>query len=119
MALTPTRSETKATWASTNPILGTNEVGLESDTGVIKVGDGYQPRRHRRLGWQRSPSSRSQSRYAGHRHRRPRHERRRSVPFNRDAINALSANAVYSLAATKTAQFYCAVAGIWHTILSA
>lgn len=36
-----------------------------------------------------------------------------------DAINALSANAVYALAAGKTAQFTCAVAGNWHAVLSA
>lgn len=36
-----------------------------------------------------------------------------------DAINAIAANGVYSLAATKSADFYCAVAGTWHTILSA
>ena len=36
-----------------------------------------------------------------------------------DAINALGANTVFSLAAAKSADFYCAVAGTWHTILSA
>jgi len=36
-----------------------------------------------------------------------------------DAVNALSANAVYALAAGKSAIFSCAVAGTWHAILSA
>lgn len=27
-------------WASVNPVLGSGEFGLESDTGIIKIGDG-------------------------------------------------------------------------------
>lgn len=40
-------------------------------------------------------------------------------PASGDAINALSANAVYSLAALKGVLFFCAVAGTWDTILTA
>jgi hypothetical protein len=40
-------------------------------------------------------------------------------PASGDAINALSANAAYALAATKTASFICYTAGQWHTILTA
>lgn len=40
-------------------------------------------------------------------------------PGSGDAINALSANAAYALAATKGVIFYCAVAGTWDTILTA
>jgi len=36
-----------------------------------------------------------------------------------DAINALGANAAYSVAATKTVQLVCNSAGQWHTLLSA
>jgi hypothetical protein len=36
-----------------------------------------------------------------------------------DAINALAANAVYSVAANKTVLFVCAVDGTWNTILTA
>ena len=40
-------------------------------------------------------------------------------PASGDTINALSQDAVYALAATKTAMFFCAVAGTWNTILTA
>jgi hypothetical protein len=36
-----------------------------------------------------------------------------------ETINALSANAAFAVAAGKTAVFYCAKAGQWHTVLSA
>jgi hypothetical protein len=34
------RRDTAANWASVNPILGAGEPGWESDTGLLKVGDG-------------------------------------------------------------------------------
>jgi hypothetical protein len=40
-------------------------------------------------------------------------------PSTGDAINALSANAAYALAATKGVEFICSVNGIWDTILTA
>jgi hypothetical protein len=40
-------------------------------------------------------------------------------PNTGDAINALSANAAYALAATKGAMFVCCVDGTWDTILTA
>jgi len=40
-------------------------------------------------------------------------------PATGDAINALSANAAYALAATKGVEFICCVTGIWDTNLSA
>lgn len=40
-------------------------------------------------------------------------------PASGDAINALSANAAFAVAAGKTATLYCAVAGTWHSVLSA
>lgn len=40
-------------------------------------------------------------------------------PSSGDAINALSADAAYALAATKGAQFICMVNGTWDTILTA
>lgn len=40
-------------------------------------------------------------------------------PSTGDAINALGANAAYALAGGKTADFYCAVNGQWHAVLSA
>lgn len=40
-------------------------------------------------------------------------------PNTGDAINALSANAAYAVAANKTATFYCAVAGTWNSNLTA
>lgn len=40
-------------------------------------------------------------------------------PQTGDAINALSANAAFALAAGKTATFSCYTAGQWHSILSA
>lgn len=36
-----------------------------------------------------------------------------------DAINALGANAAFSLPSGKVVTFYCATAGQWHTLLSA
>ncbi len=36
-----------------------------------------------------------------------------------EQINALGANAAFSLAAAKSVTFYCTLAGQWHTILSA
>jgi hypothetical protein len=40
-------------------------------------------------------------------------------PASGDAINALSANAAFTLAANKTAIFFCAVAGTWNSVLTA
>lgn len=40
-------------------------------------------------------------------------------PASGDQINALGANAAFALAAGKTAQLTCAVAGQWHAVLSA
>ncbi|CAM2142677.1 conserved protein of unknown function [Pararobbsia alpina] len=40
-------------------------------------------------------------------------------PAGTDAINALSASTAFSVAAGKTATFYCTNAGQWHSILSA
>ena len=40
-------------------------------------------------------------------------------PNTGDAINALSANAAYALAAGKGAEFICMVNGTWNTMLSA
>ncbi|KVU10666.1 hypothetical protein WK62_05220 [Burkholderia ubonensis] len=40
-------------------------------------------------------------------------------PASGDAINALSVNTAFAVAAGKTAEFYCTNAGQWHTILSA
>lgn len=40
-------------------------------------------------------------------------------PLGTDAINALGASAAFSLAAGKTAEFYCTNTGQWHSILSA
>lgn len=40
-------------------------------------------------------------------------------PATGDQINALGANAAYAVAAGKTAQLSCAVAGQWHAVLSA
>jgi len=34
------RNDTASTWASSNPTLAQGEVGIESDTKLIKVGDG-------------------------------------------------------------------------------
>lgn len=34
------RTDTSSNWASVNPVLGKNEVVLESDTGLLKQGDG-------------------------------------------------------------------------------
>jgi hypothetical protein len=39
-------------------------------------------------------------------------------PATGEAINALGANAAYALAANKTANFYCMVAGQWHAIFA-
>jgi hypothetical protein len=40
-------------------------------------------------------------------------------PATGDQINALGANVAFSVAATKSAQFLCTIAGQWHTILTA
>lgn len=40
-------------------------------------------------------------------------------PATGDAINALSANTAFAVAANKTATFTCPVAGTWHSILTA
>ena len=40
-------------------------------------------------------------------------------PASGDAINALSANAAFAVAATKTCGFICYTAGRWHTLLTA
>jgi hypothetical protein len=40
-------------------------------------------------------------------------------PASGDKINALAINAAFSVAAGKTAEFFCTTAGQWHTILSA
>lgn len=42
MALVPTRFETAANWASSNPVLAKDEVGIETDTGFVKTGDGVR-----------------------------------------------------------------------------
>jgi hypothetical protein len=34
------RRDTAANWTSTNPILGSGEPGLETDTGKLKMGNG-------------------------------------------------------------------------------
>ena len=34
------RNDTEANWTSANPILAQGEMGIESDTGKIKLGDG-------------------------------------------------------------------------------
>lgn len=40
MPLTPSRSETAANWITQNTILAFGEVSIETDTGVVKLGDG-------------------------------------------------------------------------------
>jgi hypothetical protein len=40
-------------------------------------------------------------------------------PSTGDAINALSANAAFAMAANKAAEFVCAVDGTWNSILTA
>jgi hypothetical protein len=40
-------------------------------------------------------------------------------PYSGDAINALSANSAYAVAATKVVMFVCAVDGTWDTLLTA
>ena len=34
------RNDTEANWTSADPILGQGEMGIESDTGKVKLGDG-------------------------------------------------------------------------------
>lgn len=34
------RRGTAAAWTAANPVLGVGEVGYESDTGLVKIGDG-------------------------------------------------------------------------------
>ena len=41
MALVPTRFETAANWAASTVILAKDEVGIETDTGYVKTGDGF------------------------------------------------------------------------------
>ena len=36
------RNDTRANWESVNPILGKGELGIEIDTGLIKIGDGVK-----------------------------------------------------------------------------
>lgn len=40
-------------------------------------------------------------------------------PSTGDAVNALSANAAFAMAANKTAIFFCAVAGVWNAVVTA
>ena len=40
-------------------------------------------------------------------------------PQTGDKINALAANAAFSVPAGKTCSFYCMGAGTWHSLLSA
>jgi hypothetical protein len=40
-------------------------------------------------------------------------------PATGEAINALSANTAFAVAANKTVQFFCTVAGTWHSLLTA
>ena len=40
-------------------------------------------------------------------------------PSTGDAINALSANTAFAMAANTTAIFFCAVAGTWNSVLTA
>lgn len=40
-------------------------------------------------------------------------------PSSGESINALSGDAAYALAVTKSVLFFCVVAGKWHTILTA
>lgn len=40
-------------------------------------------------------------------------------PASGEAINALSANTAFAIAAGKAVEFYCTNSGQWHTILSA
>lgn len=39
-ALIQVRRDTAANWTSVNPTLAAGEVGFESDTGKLKIGDG-------------------------------------------------------------------------------
>lgn len=50
MALTPSRVETSANWTTQNTILANGEVGLASDIGVYKIGDGVR-------GWKTLPTA--------------------------------------------------------------
>jgi hypothetical protein len=34
------RNDTAAAWTSANPVLGQGEIGIETDTRLIKLGDG-------------------------------------------------------------------------------
>ena len=34
------RNDTAANWTSANPVLAQGELGIESDTGKVKLGDG-------------------------------------------------------------------------------
>lgn len=37
------RNDTAAAWTAANPILAQGEIGIETDTRLIKVGDGVNP----------------------------------------------------------------------------
>lgn len=34
------RSDTSTNWSDNNPVLGSGEIGFETDTGLMKIGDG-------------------------------------------------------------------------------
>ena len=198
MALTPTRSDTAANWASSTGILVVGEVGIESDTGVVKVGDGVRIWSKLNVSdnqvtsaaraavtsdetgtgsqvYATSPTlttptmsnptltgfivhsftnaitaSATQTQAAGtvltskinrvvtvasanNAVTLPAATAGKEVvvinahasnaigvfPASGDKINALSTDAVYALAATKTVMLFCAVAGQWNTILTA
>ena len=40
-------------------------------------------------------------------------------PASGDAVNALAGDAAFAVAANKTVLFFCAVAGVWNTIVTA
>lgn len=212
MALVPTRSTTASTWASSAAILTKGEVGIESDTGVVKVGDGILTWAHLPVYDNQTTSAVESSRIsdetgtgaivlatsptittatlttptiatpivtggtfsspaittpvftvanaiaasatqtqvaatamtkdinrvttvatAGDAVKLPAATAGAKItvinanvtnacgvfPASGDAINAIAADGVYSLAATKVAQFYCAVAGTWNVLLGA
>ena len=41
--MTVQKYDTRANWAALNPVLNAGEMGIESDTGYEKIGDGIQP----------------------------------------------------------------------------
>ena len=183
MAKTPTRTEIAANWKTSNTLLTVGEVVIESDTGIIRVGDGVTAYNKLAIADKQvtadnslitnpiivggsatslylitplfsvtdaivasatqtqaaaTPLTTRISRVvtvasAGNAVRLPTTIAGKIMtvtnshptnslnifPATGDAINALSANTVYSLAAAKSAEFYCAVFGTWNTILSA